>query len=47
MKTRKSIKETESTCLLGEDLAVIPCAAEEEVAIVVCMVPSGDHAMDM
>ena len=32
---------------MGEDLAVIPCAVEEKVAIVICMVPSGDHAMDV
>ena len=34
-------------CLLGEDLAVIPGAAEEEVAIVIRGVPGGDQAMDM
>ena len=34
-------------CLLGEDLAVIPGAVEEEVAIVIRGVPGGEKAVDM
>ena len=34
-------------CLLGEDLAVITGAVEEEVAIVIRGVPRGDKAVDM
>ena len=33
--------------LLGEDLAVITGAVEEEVAIVIRGVPRGDKAVDM